>query len=116
MHPKVMLTSRYVTFHKSLVVSSKLGVRVLARLCALDRRTVMGRTLETLCLECGVSDPTMLAAKLVKSKLKYQTVPVEEEWKIHLSAELLKLRDQKLSIPGFTMDEIKDMFVFSCIS
>ena len=48
--------------------------------------------------------------------MKYHTVPVEEEWKINLSVKLLKLRDQKLSIPGFTMDEIKDMLVYTCIS
>ena len=32
LHPKVMLASRYVTFYKALVSSTKLGVRYLARL------------------------------------------------------------------------------------
>ena len=116
MHPKVMLSSRYVTFFKTLVASSKLGVRLLARLCSTDRRTVMGRTLETLCLECDVSHITKLSANLIKSKLKYHRVPEEEKWKINVAAELLQLRNQRLSIPGFTIDEIKDMLVYTCIS
>ena len=49
LHPKIMLASRYVTFHKSLITSSKLSVRVLARLVETDQRTVMGRTLDSLC-------------------------------------------------------------------
>ena len=76
----------------------------------------MGRTLETLCLECDVSHITKLSANLIKSKLKYHRVPEDEKWKINVAAELLQLRNQRLSIPGFTMDEIKDMLVYTCIS
>ena len=49
MHPKTMLASRYVTFYKALTTSTKLSVRVLARLFETDQRTVMGRTLDMLC-------------------------------------------------------------------
>ena len=49
LHPKVMLASRYVTFYRSLISSSKLCVRVLARLFEKDQRTVLGKTLDQLC-------------------------------------------------------------------
>ena len=39
MHPKTMLCSRYVGFYRSLVGSSKLPVRFLARLFENDKRT-----------------------------------------------------------------------------
>ena len=115
-HPKVMLSSRYVTFCRSLLASSKLSVRILARLCERDRRTVLGRTLDALCRECGVSDITKLSSNLVKAKLNYHRVNEEDDWRIKFVAELLQLRAHRLSIPGFTMEEIKDMLTYTCIS
>ena len=111
-HPKVMLSSRYVTFHKSLISSSKLCVRLLARLCERDRRTVMGRTLDTLCNECGVADITNLSSNLVKKKMVYHRIPEEQQWRINLATELLQFRDLELSLPGFSMVKINDMLNF----
>ena len=56
MHPMVMLSSRFVTFWRTLINSSKLCIRLLARLSEKDNRTVMGRTLNTLVRECGLED------------------------------------------------------------
>ena len=54
LHPKVMLASRYTGFVKSLLTSPKYPVRVLARLCATDNRTVMGCSLSQIGRECGI--------------------------------------------------------------
>ena len=48
LHPKVMLASRYVTFCKSLVNSSKFPVRFISRLKEQDRRSVLGKTLQNI--------------------------------------------------------------------
>ena len=40
-----MLASRYSAFLHSLLSGPKYDVRILARMCAPDHRTVMGRTL-----------------------------------------------------------------------
>ena len=75
----------------------------------------MGRTLATLCNECGVADITNLTSNLVKKKMVYQRIPEEEQWRINLATELFQFRDLELSIPGFSMDEINDMLNFICI-
>ena len=49
MHPKVMLSSRYVAFYRSISKSTKFPVRLLARFFKADKITVLGKTLETLC-------------------------------------------------------------------
>jgi hypothetical protein len=114
LHPKIMLASRYVTFHKSLITSSKLSVRVMARLVETDQRTVMGRTLDSLCSQLNISDINLLTSTGVKTKLKYFETPSEEEWRSSMVTELIKLRNQSLSLPGFTQDEINAMLVFTC--
>lgn len=109
-----MLASRYVTFHRSLITSNKLSVRVLARLFETDQRTVMGRTLDTLCSQLNISDIKLLSSTVVKKNMKYFEIPAEHQWRSSMVTELIKLRNQSLSLPGFTQEEINTMLVFTC--
>ena len=111
-HPKVMLASRYFTFSQSLLNSQKYSVRILARLCSTDNRTVLGRTLATIGRECGC-EVNKLRAAVIKSKMSYFAVPPDEQWRTGLLTELLS---NKLSIPGFTEDETSTMVTYLCQS
>ena len=55
LHAKTMIFSRFVTFQKSLLNSSKLNVRFLAKVNVNDQRTLLGRTLQKMSslAECG---------------------------------------------------------------
>ena len=116
MHPKVMLSSRYVSFWRSLQKSSKLPMRLLARLFEKDGRTVMGRTLNSLCRECKLEDIEHLTANLVKKKCEYFRAPDNEQWRLRLVPELLQLRSENMKLQGFTSNEIEDMIHFTCTS
>ena len=111
-----MLSFRYVTFYKSLISSTNLSVKLLARLCEKDMRTVLGRTLDSLCTQCHVADLSLLSSKCVKTTMKYSCIPEDEEWRDQAVNELLMLRNESLSLPGFSMDEIKKMMDFVCTS
>ena len=78
LHPKVLLSSRFVTFLNSLLSSTKLGVRLIARLSERDGRTVMGRTTDTLLRDCNLTDIMLPNSKPVKKKMKYHAAPDEE--------------------------------------
>ena len=56
LHLKVMLVSRYITFYKTLISSSKIRVSFLSRLIENDIRTVLGRTLQSIKQQCEVKD------------------------------------------------------------
>ena len=112
LHPKVMLSSRYVSFVKSLSSSPKYVVRVLASLCVEDLRTVMGRTLQRLASECQCELET-LSSLMIKNKMKYFSLPREEEWRIPI---LRELTSQSVQIPGFTLEEIQVMTEHLCTS
>ena len=111
-HLKVMLTSRYVNFVKSLQTSTKYVVRVLLSICVNDLRTVMGRTLSTLArlCECNVS---ALSASAVKSTLEYFPVPVGEEGRVQI---LKELKNHEVEVPGFSSEELREITEYVCTS
>ena len=113
LHPKVMLCSRFASFHRSLVSCDKFQVRYLARLQQADQRTVFGRTLSRIGQECGSSFPSKA---VVKKKMKYFAVPEDEAWRPPLLSDLLKVREDISTLPGFSVAEVDEMLQFVCTS
>ena len=114
MHPKVMLLSRFVTFVNSLRESTKLSVRLLARLAEGDKRTVMGRTLNNLTMMCNLTNLEHLTSSKVKENVVYQSTPAEEQWRIGVVKELLQLRSNVLTLHGFTSEEVTEILDHIC--
>ena len=108
------MVSRYVAFYRSLISSSKVSVRFLARLIENDRRTVLGRSLYTLCRISNVQTNDFLTQQTVKNMVKYFEIPDSEEWRIDMMTELLQLRRDSLTIPGFSQEEIQCLLDFVC--
>ena len=116
LHPKVMLASRLVTFHKSLLNSSKFEVRFLTRLVDHDQRTVLGRNLQRILEECDLKekDISKLTCSLVKKKCRYHEIPAEESWRLDIVDELLSVRMENLCIEGFKENELEEMLRLIC--
>ena len=118
LHPKVMLASRLVSFHKSLVNSTKFSVRFLARLVEKDRRTVLGSTLAYLIEECKIDSGRLeeLTPGVVKRKMMYACAPESELWRIQLALELQSVRDDGSSLEGFSRVEVEEMLASTCVT
>ena len=112
LHPKVMLASRYIGFVKSLCSSPKYRMRVLASTIMNDMRTVMGRTINLISIEC-TSTKDSLTSAAVKKSMKYFNVPDTEQWRVGILSELLS---DTLEIPGFASQEIEEIKSFICTS
>ena len=117
LHLKTMLASRYATFYNSLILSKKLPVRFLARLSENDNRTVLGRTLSTLCNQLEEDDLSCINSTVIKKKLCYRAPPEDDLWRLSLGSEWLQIRDgNELEDKGFTMQECSDLLYFACTS
>ena len=95
---------------RSPISSSKYQVRVLASLCGADQRTTMSRTIDGHGVQDGHGgcyEPQL------KSNMKYSHVPKEEEWSVGCLGELL---NDKLEVPHFTENGIKDSVNYICSS
>ena len=98
LHPKVMLDSHYIGIFNSMCTNPKYSMRVMARIIGTDMRTVMGRTLHNLKLECNVNPTEDLSPALIKKSMKYSAIPEVEEWRVPLALELKDIREGKVSL------------------
>ena len=53
---------------------------------------------------CNV-DIDKLSSRLVKDKVKYRIPPENEQWRIGIAAELIKIRDEEMVLDEFSVDE-----------
>ena len=114
MHPKVMLSSRFVNFHRTNLSCSKPSVKLLASLCSQDQRTKYGRNLRNISEECNIPLEELTKTK-VKKMMTYKAVPDDEIWRTKLIDELLGARFATLEIPLNT-EERETILSFACSS
>ena len=109
------MCSRFVQFKQSLLNSNKSLVRLLANLNENNCKTTFGSNLQKIALLCKVNvealDPTV-----VKSKMEYFPLPINETWRIPLINEVLAIKTQNCELPGFSIEEVNDMLVYACTS
>ena len=113
LHLKTMILSRFVSFHKSLVESSKFPVRFLARLQEKDMKTVLGKNLAKISDLCN-TDIQDLTSSIVKRNIKYREVPDSEKWRVGLAQELISMRESVADLDGFTSDEKEELLTYVC--
>ena len=114
LHLKTMLMSRLVAFHKGLVNSPKFTVRFLARLVEKDMRTVLGKSLNFLVVECGCQNVEDLSPSIVKKNLAYKMAPEDQTWQVTLAQELFSVKNNDGAIDGFSDEEIRTLFNYVC--
>ena len=111
-----MLASRFVTFHQSLITSTKLPVRFLARLFENDLRTVHGRNLAEIAAQWCVKIDQLKPYLVKKKCVRYLDIPEDEEWRIGLCNELISIRDSdNVLLPGFDSEELNSLLRYVCV-
>ena len=88
LHPKVMMSSRFINYIKQCMHSSKQAVCFLAHLTHADMRTHVGRNILGISRDCCTNFEDLTSQK-VKSSMRYAPVPEDEEWRVSLIRELL---------------------------
>ena len=112
LHPQVMLASRFVKFLRTLRTCDKFGIRLLASVCAMDQRTVFGRTLSQISEKCNCTLKNLTACG-VKKIMRYYENTEEERWRTGIAREII---DDNLGVPGFTDKELEEILHYICVS
>ena len=118
-HLMTLLASKFVSFHESLISSTKLPVRFLARLVENDLRTVHVKNLSEIAIHCNLGprpDISLLRPTLVKKQVVYKVIPDSEKWRVAMCKELLSVQNGEMEIPGFSSDEETELLRHLCIS
>ena len=114
LHPKVMLSSRFVTFHRTNISCKKPSIRLLSSLASSDQRTSYGRNLKNISDDCNVPIDD-LTNNLVKKLMNYKSPSDDQKWRVKLVNELLGARLGMLDIP-LPDDQINHLLTFACSS
>ena len=114
-HVKIMLASRFMQFHKSLLVNKKSCVRLLSSISEDDLNTIQGKNLFHLQrdLDCEMED---LSSSFIKENMRFKPLPEEEHWRIPLLFNLIDIRDKNLDLDNFEWKEIQHMIQDVCIN
>ena len=94
-----------MNFLGSLRTCLKGSIRYLSNLVYSDRRTLVGKTVSKIALECKV-ERSRLTKQVVKN-MEYFPPPPGDEWKIGFLQELIKVRDGLAVVPGISQDEVR---------
>ena len=108
-HPKVIMSSRLVGFHKMMLNSERSVINLMATITEKDCRTVHGLNLNRIAKDCLISVDS-LSSTVVKQNMKYMRVPEPEEWKIPILKELLEMKNSKeKSLPELEQKELDEL-------
>ena len=111
-HPKTMLCSRVVKFWETLRSCKKNSVRFLANLVYNDKRTLTGKTVSNIAMDCRVERGEL--SRVTVKNIRYFPPLPEDEWKVKLLRELLDIRDGRAAVPGLGYEEITAMITEIC--
>ena len=100
-----MLSSRFVKFSEIIRSSHKQAVRLLSNICYSDERSVFKKNLTNIAKDCEV-EVCKLTPNIVKTNMQYVKTPNEDEWRIPLLQNLIRIRTNEWTLPGFGHKEI----------
>ena len=110
LHMRTMLLSRFAKFYNCLQNSKKMTVRFLAKMNESDNRTILGKTLHLLLQDCKIDDLCCLNATKVKSHCVYWPQQDQLMWQVDIAMKLMFSRENRLEVPGFSKQEIDEIF------
>ena len=116
LHPKVILSSRYIGFHQTLTGKcNKAAVKMMSNLNRNDLRTSYGKNLNNISKACNIQI-SELSPRRVKESMKYKELSNEDKWKLNIINDLLLAREGHIFIPNFDNAELNFMLDFVCSS
>ena len=97
-HLMTMLCSRFVSIIFSLY---QICIRLLINLLKFDQRSVTAKNLRNIPDKCN-KDLNIIDKHIVKNRMIFQEIPMEEEWRIPIFKILISAKNNKIVINGLT--------------
>ena len=112
-HPKIMMCSRFVKFHKTISDCKKMSIRTIAKITFIDEKTVYKQNLIRIARECNTTIEN-LSPSLVKSEMEYFPIPESEAWRVPMMQNLLAIRATELQLENYDNREVMEMLHNVC--
>ena len=113
-HMKLRILKNYLTFIKSIKMSSKQVLRHLYTISSSDVRSITGKNLRNILLLTNKLSVNDLSAEDIKS-LEYCPVPENDNWRITLLDDLLNFKHGTLEPPWkIDVDDLDNIIQTVC--
>ena len=90
--------SRFVSFISSLY---QICIRLLINLLKFDQSLVTAKNMRNIPDKCN-KDLNIIDKHIVKNRMIFQEIPVEEEWRIPIFKIIISAKNNKIVINGLT--------------
>ena len=107
-HVKVLLASRQVKFHKMMLQSKRSSIALLATINEKNSRTRHGNNLLNIAKDSDTGLEN-LTSQPIKENMKFVHFPEQDEWKIPIVNEVLKVQSDCLTLSEFDKNDMKDI-------
>ena len=114
-HLKTVLIKSFLSFVDSLRNSNKKALRNLFLKIRKDTQSVTGYNLRKILLLGNKGDVDLLNP-IDANEIKYYPVPEAEKWRIGFVKELTDIKFGRMTLDGFTTEEINDLLHIICTS
>ena len=104
------LYRRYMKFINTIRMSTRRSLTSMLEIVMLECRSNTGRNLRRIMKKVNKHSINDIELKDIQM-LTYKRVPDNEDWKIDLAKELLKVKNNDLFIDNFTNEEISDLLI-----
>ena len=108
------MARRFVNFVNTIRKSSKVALRSLLKVIEHDTRSVTGHNLRMIWLKSDAAHIHSLKPSDVS--YDYKEFPAEEKFRVNLIKELIEVKQNKLEVPGFSLDEVDELLQHVCVS
>ena len=114
-HVKRILIKRFLSFTESVRKSKKNCLRNVFMKIRYDTQSVTGNNLRKILLLVGKEDVDDLNPHDAND-ITYAPIPEEEEWRVGLVKEITDVKFGRMSVEGFSTEELNDLLRIVCIS
>ena len=114
-HVRRILINRFLNFIKQISKSSKFVTNLLLRTIKYDVRSITGYNLRKIMQETGKTDINQLSDVCIDD-IEYHPVSNENKWKISVINECIDVKFGKLTIDGFSSEELEEICSHLCVS
>ena len=107
-HIKNILMKRFLSFIESIKKSSKVVLKQLLNTIKYDVRSITGSNLRKIMLLVDKPNIELLDVHDA-NKFQYHKIKPEDSWKLSFVREITDLKFNKLSLDGFSFEELEDI-------
>ena len=112
-HMRSLIASRFLGFVSSIRNSKKVALRNLLKVLEHDSRSVTGRNLRRLLLQCDENDVRNLTPN--HGIHEFRVTPEDEKYRVEFIINLMELRENMYST-DISINEIENNLAFLCIT